>query len=52
GQLVYATTNLNQGWDGSINGKIQTTGTYVWMVEGVTKEDKIIRKKGTVVLIK
>jgi gliding motility-associated-like protein len=52
GQLVFATTSFNQGWDGKINGKIQPSGTYVWMVEGITKNDKKITKQGTVTLIR
>lgn len=52
GQLIYSTTNFNQGWDGKIDGKLQGTGTYVWLVEGVTKDDRIITKRGTVVLVR
>jgi gliding motility-associated-like protein len=52
GQVIYSTVNFNQGWDGTIGGKMQPTGTYVWMVEGITKENKKITKRGTVVLIR
>ena len=52
GQLIYSTTTFNQGWDGTINGVKQPTATFVWMVEGVTKEDKIIKKRGSFVLIR
>src|SRR6202008_3050435 len=36
GQMVFSTNRLYEGWDGRINGLEQGTGTYVWMVEGVT----------------
>ena len=52
GQMIYSTTNFNQGWDGKINGQPQPTGTYVWMVEGLTRDDRKIAKKGTVTLIR
>ncbi|OSZ80767.1 hypothetical protein CAP36_05850 [Chitinophagaceae bacterium IBVUCB2] len=52
GQLVFSSTRLLDGWDGKSNGAEQATGTYVWMAEGITKENKIITKKGTVVLIR
>jgi gliding motility-associated-like protein len=52
GQMVYSTTTLNEGWDGKFQGKEQQTGVYVWMLQGVTKDDKIISKKGTVMLIR
>jgi gliding motility-associated-like protein len=52
GELIYSTSTFHQGWDGTIRGLKQSTGSYIWMVEGVTKDDKIIRKKGSVVLIR
>lgn len=53
GQLVYATKKLNEGWDGRIKGVDQpSSSTFVWMVQGVTKDDKIITKTGTVILIR
>ena len=51
GQLVYSTTDFNKGWDGRIGGAMQPPGTYVWMAEGITKDDRVITKKGTVTLI-
>lgn len=53
GQLVYSTKTLNEGWDGRIKGVDQpSSSTFVWMVQGVTKDDKIITKTGTVILIR
>jgi gliding motility-associated-like protein len=52
GQLLYSTTTLNQGWDGRLAGVQQSSGVYVWMVEGVTMDNKLITKKGTVTLIR
>ena len=52
GQLVYSTTRLQEGWDGKLGGKEQATGTYIWMVEGITKDKRVITKKGTVTLIR
>ncbi len=53
GQLIYSTNKLHEGWDGRIKGIEQAGGnTYVWMAQGVTKDDKVITKKGTVILIK
>jgi gliding motility-associated-like protein len=52
GQLVFSTKRLNEGWDGKIAGKEQATGTYVWMIEGVTKDNRVISKKGTVSLLR
>lgn len=52
GRLVYATSNLNEGWDGRIGGIDQPAGTFVWMVQGVARDGKLITKKGTVTLIR
>ena len=52
GQLVFQTRALNDGWDGTIGGQLQPEGVYVWMIEGLTKDDRLVTKKGTVMLIK
>ena len=51
-QLVYSSTAPSPGWDGSFNGKPQTTGTYVWMIEGKDYTGNNIKRKGTVTLIR
>jgi len=52
GQLVFTTRQLNSGWDGRWSGVEQPAGTYVWMIEGLIKDDRVITKKGTVVMIR
>jgi gliding motility-associated-like protein len=52
GQLVYATEQIEQGWDGSVGGKQQDSGTFVWMVQGIDYTGRTITKKGTMVLIR
>lgn len=52
GQLVFSTTKLNDGWDGRFGGAEQASGVYVWMIEGLTKDNRLITKKGTVMLIR
>lgn len=52
GQLVFSTTKLNDGWDGRFGGTEQPGGVYVWMIEGLTKDNRVITKKGTVMLIR
>ena len=52
GQLVFTTTNMYTGWDGKLIGKEQNTGTFVWMIQGITKDNKTITKKGTVTLVR
>lgn len=52
GQLVFHTTQPGKGWDGTISGKLQDGGVYVWMVQGKDYTGKIVAKKGTAVLIR
>ncbi|HLY68098.1 MAG TPA: PKD domain-containing protein, partial [Puia sp.] len=52
GQLIYSSSRLAEGWDGTLSGRLQDTGTYVWMVQGTTYTGKIIFKKGTMTLIR
>jgi len=52
GQMVYSTSEIGPVWDGKFNGKMQASGTYVWMVKGTDFTGKVIIKKGTVALIR
>ena len=51
GNLVFASHDLNSGWDGRINGTLQEVGTFVWTLEYVKSNGKKVTAKGTSVLI-
>lgn len=52
GQLIYQTSEFEKGWDGTVGGKDQDSGTYVFMAEGVDYIGRVVFRKGTVVLIR
>jgi hypothetical protein len=52
GQLVFSSNEGGKGWDGTISGKMQDPGTFVWMVRGVDFTGKVIVKKGTMILVR
>lgn len=52
GQQLFSTSTLNDGWDGRFGGREQPAGVYVWMVQGVTKNGKLITKSGTVAMFR
>jgi len=52
GQLVFTTTINKKGWDGRINGRLQDSNVYVWMVSAVDYLGNKIFLKGTVTLIR
>jgi gliding motility-associated-like protein len=52
GMLMYNTSHIGSGWDGTYNGKAQPVGGYVWMAQGTDYTGKTVSKKGVVVLIR
>jgi len=52
GQLVYNTTRIGDGWDGRVDGHLEESGTFVWLVEGSTYTGKTIFHKGTMILVR
>lgn len=52
GQLVFKTEIDRAGWDGRINGRLQNSAVFVWMVSAVDYQGNPIFLKGTVALIR
>jgi gliding motility-associated-like protein len=52
GQEVFSTTINGHGWDGKVNGQVQQTGVYVWMVQAIDFNGKKYASKGTTTLIR
>jgi gliding motility-associated-like protein len=54
GNLIYDNklATSSTGWDGFFKGSPLPAGPYVWMGEGVDVDDKVIRRTGTVMLIR
>lgn len=52
GQLLYNTSQIGQGWDGRIQGKMQESNVYIWILKGADYTGRAISKRGTVILIR
>lgn len=52
GNMVFETTDINEGWDGTFNGEQQPVGVYVYTIEAVSHNGEAIRKQGNVTLLK
>jgi gliding motility-associated-like protein len=52
GQLVFSTSTINAGWDGTFKGKAQSTGTYVWYVTALLSDGRTVNMSGTSILIR
>ncbi len=52
GHLVFSTTQNGKGWDGTVSGNPQGTGTFVWVVKATDYNNTPYLQKGTVTLIR
>lgn len=52
GQQVFTTRQRGAGWDGRINGVIQLTAVYVWLVRATDSNGKHYERKGSFTLIR
>lgn len=52
GQMLFTTSEVGKGWDGTINGIQQPSGTYVVVAKAINYLGETVIKKGTVVLIR
>ena len=52
GQLMYSTSQIGQGWDGRIQGRLQESSAFLWIVRGTDYTGRVISKKGTMILIR
>jgi gliding motility-associated-like protein len=52
GQRVFETTQINYAWDGTIGGKLQDTGTFVWICEYQFAGEEKKVAKGTLLLVR
>lgn len=52
GQRIFETTELGKGWDGTVAGLQQNSGTYVWACTYQFENETVKTEKGTVMLIR
>jgi len=51
GEKLFTTDDINQGWDGYYNGKLQPVDTYVYFVEAEMFDGTVRTKKGNILLM-
>ena len=52
GEMIFRTTNINGGWDGTSKGKLQPGTVYIYVLKAVMIDNSIINKKGSVTLLR
>lgn len=52
GNMLYQTSVIGDGWDGTYRGLAQQSDTYTWILLGKTPDGKLIKLSGKTVLIR
>jgi gliding motility-associated-like protein len=53
GQLLFATNDWRNGWDGTFKGQGQDPGTYVWVLRYINRDTGLlVEERGTTILIR
>lgn len=52
GAKVFETSNIDEGWNGQLNGTPQPMGVYVYMIEAETNTGRRFYKQGNITLIR
>jgi gliding motility-associated-like protein len=52
GNIIFQTTDPNQGWDGTFKGVPQPVETYLWIAAGIDENGKTIVQKGMTSLVR
>jgi gliding motility-associated-like protein len=52
GEVVFRSTDINESWDGTVNGNPAPADVYMFLAEGRGRNGKLVTIKGTVTLIR
>ncbi len=52
GQVVFSTTNIRQGWDGTFKGALQPMDVYTYTLDVAFSDGKKLRKTGDITLLR
>ena len=52
GELLYISQSQQNGWDGTFKGKTEPAGVYVYYLEAIMNDGKLVKKKGTITLLR
>lgn len=52
GEKIFETRDIEEGWDGTVNGEPVQLGSYVYMIRFIDADGQEHRRKGTVTLIR
>ena len=51
GEVIFQSSDPQNGWDGTVNGKPAPAGAYVYTISAETQESGLFEQTGTVILM-
>ena len=51
GEIIFATTDVNFEWDGTVNGKPVENGVYVYLMRYMPPTGKQVTRRGTITVL-
>ncbi|WP_149694275.1 gliding motility-associated C-terminal domain-containing protein [Chitinophaga sp. CF418] len=52
GQQIYETKDQRNGWDGTMGGRQQPVGVYIYVLRATLQDGSVVTKKGTVTIVR
>ncbi|MEM9894723.1 MAG: PKD domain-containing protein [Bacteroidota bacterium] len=52
GELIFSTSDISKGWDGTFNGKMQSADVYVYRVRALGEDGNEVQMEGYINLIR
>jgi len=52
GILIFSTTDIKSGWDGTYNNREQPIGSYTWLVKALDYDGGNVTRSGIVTLLR
>ncbi len=52
GQMIFNTTDMDEGWNGNYNGEPMPPDAYVYLIRYKTPDGQMVEKRGTVTLVR
>lgn len=52
GSIVFSAKDTNEGWNGMVKGEPVPAGVYVYVITGITAENKSIQQKGLITVVR
>lgn len=52
GNVVFAANDINAAWNGKVKGAMAPAGVYVYVIAGLSYENKSIQQKGIITLLR